>query len=186
MGEQHPRIGHTVVSSGAGAVRSCAAAPIDGSVHQPPATLAPSLARVGAVQWHPLRVWLSQNPSPKTRMTPAVKTAAMAGAIVVAACALNPSAERHRNEIKEAIAERSPLAGFLGVGALAAFASNYHSVGIASYTSIHNKTLSVGFMGLVFVVDSPRPLTLCSHGGTKKEGSCSRRIPHRTLPDGLF
>ncbi|HEX5371613.1 MAG TPA: hypothetical protein VFW84_02655 [Aquabacterium sp.] len=91
-------------------------------------------------------------------MTPAVKTAAIAGAIVIAAFALNPSAERHRNQIKESIAERSPLAGFLGVGALAAFASNYHSLGVASYTSINNKTVSVGLLGMVFVVDSHKDL----------------------------
>lgn len=87
-------------------------------------------------------------------MTPTVKTAAITGAIVVAAIALNPSAERHRNQIKESIAERSPLAGLLGVGALAAFASNYHSLGVASYTSIRDKTVSFGFLGMVFVIDS--------------------------------
>jgi len=89
-------------------------------------------------------------------MTPAIKTAAMVGAIVIAAFALNPSAERHRNQIKESIAERSPLAGLLGVGALAAFASNYHSLGVASYTSINNKTVSVGLLGMVWVIDSQK------------------------------
>ncbi|KGM38937.1 hypothetical protein JY96_00005 [Aquabacterium sp. NJ1] len=87
-------------------------------------------------------------------MTPAVKTAAITGAIAIAAFALNPSAERHRNQIKESIAERSPLAGLLGVGALTAFSSNYHSLGVASYTSINNKTVSVGLLGMVFVIDS--------------------------------
>jgi hypothetical protein len=91
-------------------------------------------------------------------MTPAVKVAAIAGAIVVAAFALNPSAEKHRNQIKESIAERSPLAGVLGVGALAAFASNYHSLGVASYTSIRNKAVSVGLFGIVFVIDSHEDL----------------------------
>lgn len=87
-------------------------------------------------------------------MTSAAKTAAVAATIVIAAFALNPSAERHRTQIKESIAERSPLAGLLGVGALAAFASNYHSLGVASYTSINNKTVSVGLLGMVFVLDS--------------------------------
>ena len=91
-------------------------------------------------------------------MTPAAKTVAITGAIAIAAFALNPSAERHRNEIQASIAERSPLAGLLGVGALAAFASNYHSLGLASYTSIHNKTVSVGFLGMVFVIDSHKDL----------------------------
>lgn len=91
-------------------------------------------------------------------MTSALKAVAMAGAIVAAAIALNPSAQKHRNQIKESIAERSPLAGILGVGALAAFASNYHSVGVASYTSIHGKTVSLGFLGMVFVIDSHEDL----------------------------
>lgn len=87
-------------------------------------------------------------------MNPAIKAAAMTGAIVLAAIALNPSAQRHRDRIKAAVAERSPLAGILGVGALTAFASNYHSVGVASYTSIQDKTVSVGLLGMVFVLDS--------------------------------
>ncbi len=87
-------------------------------------------------------------------MNPAIKAAAMTGAIVLAAIALNPSAQRHRDQIKASVAERSPLAGILGVGALTAFASNYHSVGVASYTSIQDKTVSFGLLGMVFVLDS--------------------------------
>lgn len=80
-------------------------------------------------------------------------------AVLVAAAALfNPSAERHRQQIQTSVAERSPLAGVLGVGALAAFVSNYHSVGVASYTSIRGRTVSVGFMGMVFVLDSHKDL----------------------------
>lgn len=91
-------------------------------------------------------------------MTSALKAVAMTGAIVVAAIALNPSAQKHRDQIKESIAERSPLAEVLGVGALAAFASNYHSIGVASYTSIRGKTVSFGFLGMVFVIDSHKDL----------------------------
>ncbi len=87
-------------------------------------------------------------------MTPAIKAAAMAVTIVLAAFALNPSAEQHRTQIKASVAERSPLAGILGVGALTAFASNYHSLGVASYTSIQDRTVSFGFLGMVFVLDS--------------------------------
>lgn len=80
-------------------------------------------------------------------------------AVVVALAAVsNPSAERHRVQIKAQVAERSPLAGALGVGALAAFVSNYHSLGVASYTSIRGKTVSVGFMGMVFVLDAYKDL----------------------------
>lgn len=78
--------------------------------------------------------------------------------LLIAALALNPSAERHRSEIKASIADRSPLAGLLGIGAIAAFASNYHSLGVASYTSIQGHTISVGFLGMVFVLDVQKDL----------------------------
>jgi len=52
---------------------------------------------------------------------------------VVLGFALNPSPERHRATIKDAIAERSPMAGVLGVGILTAFVSSYHSLGVLSY-----------------------------------------------------
>lgn len=72
-------------------------------------------------------------------------------ATLVLALVLNPSAERHRAEIRSVIADRSPVAGALGMGSLAAFASTYHSLGIASYTTAGERTLSVGVLGMVFV-----------------------------------
>jgi hypothetical protein len=74
-----------------------------------------------------------------------------AGALLVLAFLLNPSPERHRLKIKEVTGARSPIAGMLGLGALAAFASNYHSLGVASYTKAGDRVLSVGVMGVVFV-----------------------------------
>lgn len=71
---------------------------------------------------------------------------------LVLAFALNPSPERHRERIREATGQRSPIAGVLGVGALKAFASNYHSLGIASYTKAGDRTMSVGVFGMVFVL----------------------------------
>jgi hypothetical protein len=76
---------------------------------------------------------------------------AVAGAMLALAFLLNPSPEKHRAKIKEVIAERSPIAGALGVGSLTAFVSTYHSLGIASYTSAGERTLSVGVLGMVFV-----------------------------------
>ena len=74
-------------------------------------------------------------------------------AIVVAlAFALNPSPEQHRAKIKAAVAERSPIAGALGVGALAAFASTYHPLGVASYTTVNDRTVSWGAFGMVFFI----------------------------------
>lgn len=72
---------------------------------------------------------------------------------LVAAYALNPSAEKHRAKIKEAVAERSQLESVLGVGQLTAFASRYHSLGVASYTTVGDKTVSIGAYGVVFVTD---------------------------------
>jgi hypothetical protein len=80
----------------------------------------------------------------------AVPVAIMVGAIAAAAL-LNPSPERHRDKIKEAVGERNSVARVLGIGSLKAFASSYHSLGVASYTTAGEKTLSFGAFGLVFV-----------------------------------
>lgn len=79
------------------------------------------------------------------------KPVAVAASILVLAFLFNPSPERHRTKIKEAMAARSPVARVLGLGSLAAFASTYHTLGVASYTTAGERTLSVGVMGLVFV-----------------------------------
>ena len=71
-----------------------------------------------------------------TQASKALQALAAVAVLVAAAALLNPSAERHRSQIQKTLAERSPLAGALGLGALAAFVSNYHSLGVASYTSI--------------------------------------------------
>jgi hypothetical protein len=71
--------------------------------------------------------------------------------VVLLAVVLNPSPERHREKIRAAMGERSPVARALGLGSLAAFASSYHSLGLASYTKAGDRTLSFGAFGLVFV-----------------------------------
>lgn len=81
-------------------------------------------------------------------------TLAVVLALVVLAFLTNPSPERHRAKIKEAIGERSPIAGALGLGSLAAFASSYHPLGVASYTTVNEKTVSVGAFGMVYVLDT--------------------------------
>lgn len=86
-----------------------------------------------------------------------VLTAIVATAAVTAGAAVfNPTPEQHRARIKQAIAERSPIAGALGVGALTAFVSSYHSIGVASYTTVDGKTVSVGAFGMVFVLEPAR------------------------------
>lgn len=89
---------------------------------------------------------------PMTRTT--LVAAVLAAAITAAAFVFNPSPEQHRTKIKEAIAERNPLSGALGLGVLAAFTSTYHPLGVASYTTVNGRTVSIGAFGLVFVVDS--------------------------------
>ena len=83
-------------------------------------------------------------------------SAVAAGVLVVAAFALNPSAERHREVVKATIADRSPVAGALGLGALTAFASTYRNYGVASTTEVNGRVLSVGAFGMVFVMQADR------------------------------
>ena len=79
--------------------------------------------------------------------------AAVIGSVATAAAfLLNPSAEQHRARITADVAERSPLAGALGIGALQAFSSAYHSLGVASYTTMNERTVSIGAFGMVFVL----------------------------------
>jgi hypothetical protein len=81
-----------------------------------------------------------------------VRLVIVAGVIALA-FVLNPSADKHREKIKEVIAERSQLERLLGIGQLTSFASRYHSFGIASYTTVNEKTTSVGVFGMVFVTE---------------------------------
>lgn len=76
---------------------------------------------------------------------------AVVAVLIAAAALLNPSAERHRDKIQEATGSRNQVARVLGIGKLKAFASSYHSLGVASYTTAGDKTLSFGAFGLVFV-----------------------------------
>lgn len=82
-----------------------------------------------------------------------MKGAAVGAAAVIAAVVLNPSGDAHRARLKSALAERSPVAGALGLDSLAAFASTYHSVGVASYTKVGDRLATVGLFGIVIVVD---------------------------------
>jgi hypothetical protein len=72
--------------------------------------------------------------------------------VIVLAVLLNPSADRHREKINTAVTERNPIAGMFGAGAITALASGYYSLGIASYTKANDRIVSVGFMGMVFVL----------------------------------
>lgn len=78
--------------------------------------------------------------------------AGLGAGLIALAVALNPAPEQHREEIREVLSKRSLVAGALGVGSLAAFASNYRSLGVASYTRVGDSTVSVGAFGIVIVM----------------------------------
>jgi len=86
---------------------------------------------------------------------PLLTSLGLLAAALALAVVLNPSAERHRDSVRAAIGERNALARVLGVGSLAALVSSYHSLGVASYTTVNGRTLSVGAFGMVFVRDTP-------------------------------
>jgi hypothetical protein len=88
-------------------------------------------------------------------MARALVSALFTAAAFVAAIATNPPPEAHREKIRQATSERSPVASALGLGALKAFASNYHSLGVASYTTANEHVASWGAFGVVFIADIP-------------------------------
>lgn len=85
----------------------------------------------------------------KSVTIPVIVTAAA----LALAFALNPSPEKHREKIKQVIADRSQIERVLGIGQLTSFVSQYHSLGVASYTTVNDKLTSAGAFGLVFVLD---------------------------------
>jgi hypothetical protein len=72
----------------------------------------------------------------------------------ILAFALNPSPEKHRRALKNAIAERSQINKLFGVGHLTAFASEYNSIGVLSYTTVDDELTSLGMFGMVYVVSN--------------------------------
>jgi hypothetical protein len=64
---------------------------------------------------------------------------------------LNPTPEQHRAKIRSVVSERSLVAKAFGVGALTAFVSSYTSLGVASYTTVNGRIVSIGAFGLVYV-----------------------------------
>lgn len=72
---------------------------------------------------------------------------------VVIAFFTNPGPEKHRDKLRSEIAARSQIAALLQLGSLAAFASDYHTLGVASYSTVSGRTMSYGAFGMVFVPD---------------------------------
>jgi hypothetical protein len=73
--------------------------------------------------------------------------------VIALSFALNPSPEKHRDRIKQVIAERSQIERVLDIGHLTSFVSQYHSLGVGSYTKVNDKITSAGAFGMVFVLD---------------------------------
>lgn len=78
-------------------------------------------------------------------------------ALVGLAFVTNPGAQAHRDKLKAEVAARSQLAGLLHLGDLAAFVSTYHTLGVASYSTVDDKALTYGAFGFVFVPDGAAP-----------------------------
>ena len=77
-----------------------------------------------------------------------------AALVLALAFVLNPTAQKHRDAIRSAVKDRSPLAGALGVGALTALTSTYQSWGVCSFTTVNDRTISIGAFGIVHVRDA--------------------------------
>jgi hypothetical protein len=76
-----------------------------------------------------------------------------AGVVLALMLLLNPSADRHREHIRDSINGRSQFEGAFGVGQVTAFMARYHSLGLVSYTTVNDKIESIGVLGAVFVFD---------------------------------
>ena len=64
----------------------------------------------------------------------------------------NPSAEQHRESIAAEFAEQRPLAGAVGLGAVSAYFTDMHSFVLGSYTMKGDELVSIGLLGMVWVV----------------------------------
>jgi hypothetical protein len=70
-------------------------------------------------------------------------------ALLALALVLNPDKTRHDDAIRAEMARRSPIASFFGAGHLASWVAEYHSIGIASYTKIDGRIVTIGAFGIV-------------------------------------
>lgn len=80
-----------------------------------------------------------------------LKLAAVLVVIAAVGVLLNPSPQKHRDTIRDDMAQRSEVAKLLQLGRITAFFSEYHSFGVGSYTTVNGAVVSVGAFGVVFV-----------------------------------
>lgn len=69
--------------------------------------------------------------------------------LVALAVVSNPGKARHGAAIQSDMQKRHPVASLLGAGRLASAVADYHSLGVASYTTIDDKVATVGAFGFV-------------------------------------
>jgi hypothetical protein len=74
-------------------------------------------------------------------------------AIAILLAVTNPTAEAHRKTIAANFQATRPLAGAVGLGAIGAHLPEYHSAILGSYTMSGNELVSVGLLGMVWVLD---------------------------------
>lgn len=71
--------------------------------------------------------------------------------ILLLAALSNPGKARHDAAVREKVAAQSPVASLFGVGRLTTWVSQYHSLGVVSYTTLDGKLISVGAFGMISV-----------------------------------
>jgi hypothetical protein len=78
---------------------------------------------------------------------------ALLGGVVTALVFLsNPGVEAHREAIRARVAIDNPLAAAIGLGTIKGLAVEYHSIGVASWTSREARVVTCGALGHVWVV----------------------------------
>jgi len=78
--------------------------------------------------------------------------------VMVLLAVTNPSPEQHRKAIAAEIAELRPLAGAVGLGAVSAHFTEMHSFVLGSFTTNGEEVVSIGLLGMVWVVgERPQP-----------------------------
>jgi hypothetical protein len=77
--------------------------------------------------------------------------ALIGGGLTAAVFLLNPDVDAHREAIKAQTAVENPLAAAIGLGVLKGLALEYHSIGVASWTTREDRVITYGAFGTVWV-----------------------------------
>jgi hypothetical protein len=86
----------------------------------------------------------------------AKKSAGKAIAVMLAVLILvlsNPSKEQHRDAFRGAVRRELPLASLLGAGRVASWLTDYHSLGVASFSTLDGSVVTFGAFGIVWAAE---------------------------------